>query len=144
MTVTPEVREAAGRLLLWTGGHVDYPGVFDRDTDIELLARAVLASVREDDGEPISPEWLLSVGFTLEDEFTPSYTLRGSGIPAIGIEIDVPTGVCWLFQPVDDSWDKGMIAVPKKNPTRGQVRRLLAALGLPSVPPVPSAAKEPT
>ena len=103
-----------------------------RDTLIRL-ARHILSAGRDatGDAEPVTEEWLRSIGFyqsgdgplwlDSEDGFTMSVLLTCDNIK-------------WLYcSPVDDDGKARSVAVPDPK-TRGDVRRLLAALGIPAAP----------
>jgi hypothetical protein len=91
--------------------------------DFEEIARHVLAEHPADDGEAITPEWLLSVGFTLDHEMEPPrdpvYCIRS---------------LLWrphYFGVNQGTWQFGPVTIDQNPKTRGDVRRLCAALGIP-------------
>lgn len=78
----------------------------------QILANHVTETVREDDDEPTTTDWLVSVGFTLYD-------------PWPGIETAAKE---WMDWRAAGMWiDQTPIAMTA---TRGAVRRLCAALGI--------------
>ena len=84
-----------------------------READDALrLAEAVLAGYPADDGEPITGEWLESVG-------------RQSYWSVWGFELDLRIA----FEPDRGCWYYPVLPVPLR--TRNDVRRLCAALGVP-------------
>lgn len=139
---TDELRAAAERQIDHAYPPVDMrPGTHRlRFADGEALARAWLADHPADDSTPVDEDWLRSVGFQSWYRF--------------GVAIAVPapiTGNVWLVctdtpNASDCPWevwnvhkdedgdtsDKAMIR--EEIPTRGSVRRLLAALGVAQPP----------
>lgn len=86
--------------------------------DLQAVADAYLAEHAADDGEPVTEEWLRSVGFK-----------RESWHP---LQLDCDSDIDIRCTPEllvvghrSDEWDV------KANPTRGDVRRLCAAHGCP-------------
>ena len=102
-----------------------YKGNFDlRLEDAYLLAEAYLALHPADDGEAIDEAWLRSMGFTKHEWHHQKWTFyRSTGMP-IGL---------WH---VEDGWKAMLIhseahasCLVRAMTTRGQLRRLLAAIG---------------
>jgi len=85
------------------------------------LANAYLAEHPADDEEPISEEWLHSVGFEDDRAGTPTagaLHIRHAPLPKMDSDEEYPAHACVRSFP---------IPVPK---TRGDVRRLCRALGI--------------
>lgn len=86
------------------------------------VARAWLAEHPADDGEPVSGEWLRSIGFTGPDGLL--------GIIYGEVELTTTTSSRWLVgNPSEIHGESVYIPAPT---TRGDVRRLCAALGVPA------------
>lgn len=133
--MSDELREAA-ELCLSDKAGVDY---MDRARAGAKLAQAYLAEHREDDAELHTPEWLRSVGGLPDDNdsgemFFRLYHLepadRGSFVDGDYVHV----GFCGDGSVFVECYDKGghsqevvMIGYAK---TRGDVRRLCAALGI--------------
>ncbi len=114
-----ELRAAAERLTdpedgIGEGTANDYVcGGFAAD-DAFALATAYLAEHPADDGEPITAEWLRSVGFVAhKPDGLPAYAV----LPCVYIRLD--------------GGELELDGIPLDFSTRGQLRRLCAALGDP-------------
>jgi hypothetical protein len=141
MTTDPnEITQAAERRHRIKSGVPDYEvygytrqqwshGMFDDEiaekiaADDMALADAYLAEHPADDGDVVTPEWLLSVGFTLDHEMEPPrdpvYCIRS---------------LLWrphYFEVNQGKWQFGPVTINQNPKTRGDVRRLCAALGIP-------------
>jgi hypothetical protein len=96
----------------------------------ESIADKVLAAIAqaeaqaEDDARPVEPDWLASVGFVI----------NGRSARLFPIEMDVDGENCHLGFNFNVNFDVGDTF------TRGDVRRLMAALGIPVGSDVPSGA----
>lgn len=130
---TEELRAAANR---WQEGNYSYSAL-DCDTysdsevaDMRLLARAYLAEHPADDAEPVTAEWLRSVGFCREMQPASSNNLtirHGSAIVTRWMNSDnVPRWSVRMYADETPDWVPPCIQ-PK---TRGDVRRLCKALGI--------------
>ncbi len=75
-----------------------------------------------DDGEPTDANWLMAVGFSKRDDSVKPYF----AIPANGQWLQVWEGRAFLECKYVGDWQ-----LPGRYPTRGHVRRLCAALGVP-------------
>lgn len=95
-----------------------------RSSDMALLVRAYLDEHQADDGEPVSEEWLRAVGFA--EHWYPS--MLG---PERTTDFRVVFGVDWKNGSVCLHAGHTTFATPIKAPTRGHVRRLCKALGVP-------------
>jgi len=113
------ISEAAERLREHESGGDIYP--FDGGAmemgDERALAAAYLAEHPADDGEPITEEWLRSVGFKVSPDF--EFLFIEAGLRPGTIEFDPDIG--WIIF--------GSKAT-RLLETRGDVRRLCAALGI--------------
>jgi len=89
---------------------------------LELLARHYLATTREDDGEGVTPEWLLSVGFE-DDEYCFRIKHKEDGWH------DHMRYTQAAVRKLDWKWHANGIGV-RGQKTRGDVRRLCDALGI--------------
>jgi len=100
-----ELRAAAERFIEW-----DRRGVI-QSADGAAVCRAYLAEHPADDGEPVTAEWMKACGW------------EGSYVGVFGI------------QGLAGFWDNGELHLSKPYSlpaaTRGQLRRLCAALGVP-------------
>lgn len=110
------VREAAERLLSYldcTAIHfADYEGF---DGDVQYIANRIVAEHPADEGEPITDAWLREIGFVdgnMPGDLTSSPIVRG---------ISTRSGEYWVVRSYPLPY------VPK---TRGQLRKLLEALGV--------------
>lgn len=88
------------------------------ETDGERLARAYLAEHPADDGDAVTMEWLRSIGFATAAE-------------ACGVAASLGRIEAFSVLPQPLQWRVNGFKVSEK-PTRGDVRRLLAALGIPT------------
>jgi hypothetical protein len=117
-----------GKLVEVYGNEVDMPGqeLTAWMCDRAVLADAYLAEHPADDDEPVTEEWLRAVGFVTHRQ---------------GVAIDMglrSRGGPWLYFAccpglVNPDWmfdDGRLLAAPDLN-TRGHVRRLCEALGVP-------------
>lgn len=128
--MTDDVRAAVGRVRRWYSGEWlagewlagIYPEAKDRSQELALLetdwrdvAIAYLTEHPADDGDPVDEAWLRAVGFGVYGLFAD----RDGGL-SIG---DLEWHECrrWLY---------GNTPLPDL-PTRGHVRRLCLALGIP-------------
>lgn len=120
--MSEELRSAAERILYSPTLHLgDGPGVACiRPEDAVALAEAYLAEHPADDGEPVTAEWLESIGF-YRDGVHPDdpFTCRESSIYLSPKYDDEKLWVVFV-----EVYELG------KSKTRGDVRRLLAALGI--------------
>lgn len=94
--------------------------------DNKVIAAAYLADHPADDAEPVTKEWLLSVGFDdRRNGVSMGLGLRVNGGPHLYCSCNAP-GVTpdWYF-------DDGRLIACNDLLTRGHVRRLCAALGVP-------------
>lgn len=115
-----ELRATAERLLKWAEKHADDPAAMGKPHvralihDCGKLARAYLAEHPADDGEPVTVEWLAECGFERNARYftLPNYS---------GNLFDV---VLWA-DGFNVRWDGHTNCK-----TRGEVRRLCAALGI--------------
>lgn len=109
--------EAQGRGYEVHSAHLDK---VSREFAVEL--RPYLASVPADDGTPVSEEWLRSVGFL---EYSTSEDIRLIDLRNLVTfnRSRQTSAVTW--------WIGGSIGPVTDMPTRGHVRRLCAALGIP-------------
>lgn len=122
--VTDDVRAAVERVRRWRAGEWlagIYPDTNDRagelaclETDWRDVSVAYLNAFPADDGEPVTEEWLLAAGFTVNP-------LRD--------RLEVGPAQWWHFANCVLGIDHhtGFWTLP----TRGHVRRLCAALGIP-------------
>jgi hypothetical protein len=125
MTDPNEITQAAARLEANRYSHAPV-GMVQWTKDVTLLAKygyERFAAVPADDGEPVTPEWLLSVGFTIDHEMEPPrdpvYCIRS---------------LLWrphYFGVNQGTWQFGPVTIDQNPKTRGDVRRLCAALGIP-------------
>lgn len=98
-----------------------------------LLTRHILATVRPDDGEPVTAEWLKAVGF-VPLTYEPAGTVGPLRWPTRPDErglswhpaSDRPE--VWVYSDTDSD-GIGSAYLPDQ-PTRGHVRRLCACLGI--------------
>ena len=97
---------------------------FQQFADRGLMASAWLAEHPADDDEPISPEWLRSVGFTLTDAHVRYYSNRSRPPFVVVIASD---GRLRLAVQNGSDVEGGDVC---QKPTRGDVRRLCRALGI--------------
>ena len=137
--MTPsELRQAAKRIVMdvdrgWVSA--DEPPDFRRDCD--ALARHVLATVREDDDEPADDtEWLDDAGFRGQnnEDNVDVYTLRDGDLVVMvaltfnrGEVVSSLLSITWTYV---GSSKVSMYRGITDNPTRSDVRRLCAALGI--------------
>ena len=82
-----------------------------------MIREAVLRHVHADDDEPVTVEWLLSIGG--EDR-------RNNSVPSIQFSGD--SNVVLRYYPKLDVWHVSGLTWKPKN--RGQLRHLLAGLGM--------------
>lgn len=116
---------------------------------IQAVARAYLADHPADDVEPVTAEWLESLGFVDTDENTLLARNRwlsepdlisgqvGQELRFVAVNGDKNGGVKdWSVEirTAGKTWGKGQ-AVFYPNTTRGHVRRLCTALGIPLTQP---------
>lgn len=106
-----ELRKAAERVL---DGYVA-PDSTQFMLDARAVADAYLATVREDDGEAISREWLLESGWCHWDSH---YYFHRNDMPDDFCIVACSAGLNLRF---GDHYER-------LNPTRGQLRNLLTAL----------------
>lgn len=85
----------------------------------------ILATVRDDDDEPVTKEWLFSIGLTRDNHRFAKFTARREQALSVGL---------WL---VSDGWKAVLIFAEHSSAnitrglkTRGDVRRLCAVLGV--------------
>lgn len=94
------------------------------ESQIQLLARHVLATVRADDGEPVTVEWVdaeTGLGNRSQSPYQRNYEI----VPTIRLIAEACPGgfnPCELWIGAGDSFTRRSV-------TRGQVRSLLRALG---------------
>ncbi len=119
-----ELRAAAIRRRTndWLGNRM-YNDFVDEDADARLLADAYLAEHHADDAEPITLEWLRSVGF--QD----GHTKRRSLVAGV-IYVCPPYGPAPWWCGIKSS-NQDVYAQITKFATRGQIRRLATALSIP-------------
>jgi hypothetical protein len=107
---------------------------FDYRTDLDTVAMAYLSLIRPDSDEPITEEWLRSVGFEREDE-TCMYRLRFDACSyKSNVVIGLPVHFAAIEQvdgagPEHDDRDDSCVQI-KFPSTRGQLRALAGALGI--------------
>lgn len=134
--MSDELRAAIVRVRLCQqeGPDVAYPnakgGEYIRDMD--TLTEAYLAEHPADDGEPVTEEWLRSVGFVRMQQ------------PAAGNDMILrnEAGNCLTYYPARRGDPAGplwgvvgeWLPKPLRPATRGDVRRLLLALGITPTP----------
>ena len=107
-----ELRHAAGLVL----GDFSHPyGWSGMIEDSKRLAEHILATVRDDDDEPVSEEWFRSVS-TIANIFGPTIHYQGRYL----------TWFEWGIGYYDNDTD----AVPVTTTTRGQFRALCKGLGI--------------
>lgn len=123
-----ELREAAERVQAWSRFMTFGVNSFTTKNQMAEAMDAVASKLLEilppaDDGESVSREWLVSVGFKPED-----------GDPSSTAWLVIDNGVHEITQG-DTSWmlceklDTDIVTLPDVK-TRGCVRRLCAALGI--------------
>lgn len=123
--MSKEAREAAERIVnaqrFWTGTVPFGPGYLDIDErDVMRVARACLAEHPADDDEPVTAEWLESIGFYRDGTHPDDpFTCRESALYLSPKYDDETTWVVFV-----EVYEIGNIK------TRGDVRRLLTALGI--------------
>jgi hypothetical protein len=128
--VTDELRAAAERVRRAKAGEHPFAiyGEDDAQTqgwhDRKVLAEAWLAANPADDGEPVTEDWLRDQGWDSDGYDLPYWTLPAAR--RRGITIGVFTGKSRMSRLV---FGREPVAQPA---TRGDVRRLLAAIGVPS------------
>lgn len=116
-----ELRAAAERLRDGAYPAIDLPPWATRVyRDGAAVAAAWLAEHPADDAEPVTEEWLRSVGFSSRPNNR-------------WLQIRTPQGGrldCWMASPLWEFHDEA-VAIPQ---TRGDVRRLCTALGIDLAP----------
>lgn len=108
----------------------DPAGMAERERDVRAVVVALLTANPADDGEPVTEEWLRAVGFEVRCEWELVLPLSTTGRP---------TQWRLVFnrepQPGHGNWELGFPGCHSllgyDLPTRGQVRLLARALGLP-------------
>lgn len=106
------------------------------------LAEAWLADHPEDDGEPVTEAWLRSLGYLPDDSSPPNGDLAkkiwGKGEtadygkePAMHMVVNARDGGIWVEAYAADGDSLCIIEIDAVA-TRGAVRRLMAALGIPA------------
>ena len=142
MATTLELRAAAERLTDGRNRLEDWQGPTGDCADMRaaiVLARAYIAANPADDGEPVTDEWLRSLGFSRHMQ------------PAACCHLSIKTTTLTLTRWQDKAGD-GPIRWSVSGQdysdwlphclwpvTRGQVRRLCAAIGIPHAQPQPQA-----
>lgn len=116
--MTPDVRAAAERFQFH--GSDRYPGCF---RDASMLAAAYLAEHPADDELGVTEEWLRSVGFAETRDICYGHPILEIGSEDCTLDCDLKC----------ERWHFGSFGLPAQTvpKTRGHVRRLLAALGVP-------------
>ncbi len=120
-TKTDDVREAAERLLKYPAT-LTSPGRQNATWDMALLAAAWLREHPADEDEPVTDEWLESVGFTNDIDGCGRVWESGEGLVSLYVMI----GLNCL---VECASKDEAVFVPETE-TRGDVRRLCSALGI--------------
>lgn len=122
--MTPaELRAAAWYELQQTEREINdgHPALIQLAKRAEVF-RHVLATVREDDGEPVTEEWAVAIGFRREVD------------PHRGVrDMFHVAGLVWRPHFCEDChgrWQYGPMTIKTHPKTRGQLRALLAALGI--------------
>jgi hypothetical protein len=120
-----DVKAAAERVRQWKAGlplSVVYPASKDHGMAVAFLevdwrdvAVEYLAEHPDDDGEPVTPEWIETQGWRYTRHPGPGYRVW---LPT-GQSLDWRFGGCWI----------GEVPIALTM-NRGQIRRLTAALGL--------------
>jgi hypothetical protein len=97
------------------------------DDERALIEYAVarLAECPTDDGEPVTADWLRAVGFEMAEN--PVWLWRKSPSGVLAVAVRVASGEFQITDPTQD-YDSVMV---RGVGTRGQVRGLAAALGIP-------------
>lgn len=95
-------------------GFVRVPG--GRWDEVTDLADAYLAEHPADDADDITEDWLREIGFTYDDEWGATYIYGYKTFPL------------W-YEDLCGEWGWGEAELPTPK-TRGEVRRLMAALGI--------------
>jgi hypothetical protein len=125
-----ELRQAADRLVMdyesagGSGNPYRHEKAANRYEDGWNVALAWLEDHPADDGEPVTEEWLRAVGFK-DEEY--SFVLRS---PYTDDWYHHLRHTACSVRKVDWKWHANGIGVADQ-PTRGHVRRLCAALGVP-------------
>lgn len=102
--------------------------------DMWALADAYLAANPADDGEAPTPEWAL----TLPGAYKPSDLSARVRVPVgVGLAVDLTRWEPGLAADIREADEKGnptggRVGLPQTFTTRGAVRRLLAAMGVPA------------
>ncbi len=135
---TDELRAAAERLADLDLGMYQTPS--DDDACIRAgvaLGRAWLAEHPADDEEPITEDWLMSVGFKREMQPAASNHLTLRHLILSDDGADIPARIILTKWEYSDAvrWSLNEAWIPSFKPkTRGEVRHLLIALGLKEQP----------
>jgi hypothetical protein len=144
--MSDSLQPALDRLRNAVASGINYSEIYGYGPEHELavLASAYLIEHPEDDGETVTREWLTSVGFTAydENERDPSKWLyfispkskesKGRSGPIVHLRID-PLYGCdgWsIVEAGDEHTGLDSVQIPSCE-TRGDVRRLCAALSIP-------------
>lgn len=145
-----DLREAAERMrayFRWREAHPDWNGeplpdcpyypIGDRVWDGDALAHAYILDHPADDAEPVTEEWLRSVGF-----HDSRYQGKRFSLQLGDVRVCPPIADLGLWVGImedDGDFYSGAKAIPQSHiRTRGDVRRLCAALGI-TLPGVRSA-----
>lgn len=120
---TDELR-AAAELVVATGTHKDWSDTIDAGA--LAVCRDWLRLHPADDGEPVTEDWLRSVGFVTDGEYIAYFRLRSASWGHIDSHLrHTNVAVRWM----DRTWNaNGLGCRPCE--TRGDLRRLCNALGI--------------
>lgn len=141
--MTDDVRAAAERLARYIAGRAEVleqlehlgrmpPGLRLSIEDTAAVANAYLAEHPADDGEPVTADWLQSVGFGRHMQPAANCDLSlQAGDFRLFVAVAIPTRERYGFKP--ERWAVNEVWLPEAATpaTRGHVRRLCAALGIP-------------
>lgn len=96
-----------------------------RPGDSDIVVQYILATVHEDDDEPVTVEWFDPLS-TTGNQSTTRYLRIYEIIPSVRLVAEAKAGG---FHPCE-LWIGSEAAFTRRKVTRGQVRRLLSALGI--------------
>lgn len=132
-----ELREAVERLREWSY-KLNRDDATQLVRDYKVVVDAYLAEHRPDDDEPVTVEWLWSVGALPDGEVTGQFGIRlwdfneeesHGEHPAFHIVVSLVDHSVWLESYDTNGKSQALIELPEKA-TYGRIRQLCRALGI--------------
>ena len=136
-----ELRAAASRVRNSEASGINHHDIYgySLNVDLAILGRAWLADHHADDGEPVTGDWLVSIGGVFTDlSWQRQPPSLGFGEPSNGYifagSLGFRAGAGWHAYHLDADGFSGSESYLCPVPNRGRARQLLSALGIPTTP----------